>query len=100
MSSCMVAFSNFGLPVNCIAADILRTEDGILVEHWDVIQDEVTLKQSKSHGMGTVKCGGFYASHFQITLPRTPGFNGRTTDLMGCPVATSTWSMTWAAHKP
>jgi predicted SnoaL-like aldol condensation-catalyzing enzyme len=28
-------FSNFGLPVNWIAADIRRIEDGILVEHWD-----------------------------------------------------------------
>jgi predicted SnoaL-like aldol condensation-catalyzing enzyme len=41
-------FSNFGLPVNWIAADILRIEDGILVEHWDVIQDEATEQQSKS----------------------------------------------------
>ena len=41
-------FSNFGLPVNWIAADIVRIEDGVLVEHWDVIQDEVTQEQSKS----------------------------------------------------
>ena len=41
-------FSNFGLPVNWIAADILRIKDGILVEHWDVIQDEATQEQSKS----------------------------------------------------
>jgi len=41
-------FSNFGLPVNWIAADILRIENGILVEHWDVIQDEVTRESSKS----------------------------------------------------
>lgn len=41
-------FSNFGLPVNWIAADILRVQDGILVEHWDVIQDEATEQQSKS----------------------------------------------------
>ena len=41
-------FSNFGLPVNWIAADILRTKDGILLEHWDVIQDEATEEQSKS----------------------------------------------------
>ena len=41
-------FSNFGLPLNWIAADILRIEDGILVEHWDVIQDEATQEQSKS----------------------------------------------------
>jgi predicted SnoaL-like aldol condensation-catalyzing enzyme len=41
-------FSGFGLPVNWIAADILRIENGILVEHWDVIQDEATQEQSKS----------------------------------------------------
>ncbi len=41
-------FSNFGLPVNWIAADILRIKDGILVEHWDAIQDEATEEQSKS----------------------------------------------------
>jgi predicted SnoaL-like aldol condensation-catalyzing enzyme len=28
-----------GLPVNWIAAAILRIENGILVEHWDVIQE-------------------------------------------------------------
>jgi predicted SnoaL-like aldol condensation-catalyzing enzyme len=41
-------FSNIGLPVNWIAADIVRLKDGILVEHWDVIQDEATGQQSKS----------------------------------------------------
>src|SRR6266568_2054186 len=41
-------FSGFGAPVNWIAADILRIEDGVLVEHWDVIQDEATVEQSKS----------------------------------------------------
>jgi predicted SnoaL-like aldol condensation-catalyzing enzyme len=41
-------FSGFGASVNWIAADILRIEDGILVEHWDVIQDEATEEQSKS----------------------------------------------------
>src|ERR1700730_3754487 len=41
-------FSNFGLPVNWIAVDIVRIEDGILVEHWDVIQDEATKAESKS----------------------------------------------------
>jgi len=41
-------FSNFGLPVNWIAADILRIQNGIFVEHWDVIQDEATEDQSKS----------------------------------------------------
>ena len=41
-------FSGFGQPTNWIAADILRIRDGILVEHWDVIQDEATKEQSKS----------------------------------------------------
>ena len=41
-------FSGFGQPVNWIAADILRINDGLLVEHWDVIQDEATRESSKS----------------------------------------------------
>jgi predicted SnoaL-like aldol condensation-catalyzing enzyme len=41
-------FSNFGLPANWIAADILRIENGQLAEHWDVIQDEATRESSKS----------------------------------------------------
>ena len=41
-------FSGFGAPSNWIAADILRIQNGILVEHWDVIQDEATQEQSKS----------------------------------------------------
>ena len=41
-------FSGFGSPVNWIAADILHIVDSILVEHWDVIQDEATEEQSKS----------------------------------------------------
>jgi predicted SnoaL-like aldol condensation-catalyzing enzyme len=41
-------FSGFGAPVNWIATDIVRIQNGILVEHWDVIQDEATEEQSKS----------------------------------------------------
>ena len=41
-------FSGFGAPMNWIAADIVRIQDGTLVEHWDVIQDEATEEQSKS----------------------------------------------------
>jgi len=41
-------YSNIGLPVNWIVTDIVRIKDGILVEHWDVIQDEATREQSKS----------------------------------------------------
>ena len=41
-------FSGFGAPVNWIAADIVRIKDGLLIEHWDVIEDEATRAQSKS----------------------------------------------------
>lgn len=41
-------FSGFGLPVNWIVADILRIENGLLAEHWDVIQDEASPETSKS----------------------------------------------------
>ena len=41
-------FSGMGLPVNWIAADIVRIENSVLAEHWDVIQDEATEGQSKS----------------------------------------------------
>jgi predicted SnoaL-like aldol condensation-catalyzing enzyme len=41
-------FSGFGAPVNWIAADVVRMQDGGLVEHWDVIQDEAPEEQSKS----------------------------------------------------
>jgi predicted SnoaL-like aldol condensation-catalyzing enzyme len=39
--------SGFGQPVNWIAADIVRIKDGVLVEHWDVIQDEATRRTSE-----------------------------------------------------
>ena len=33
---------------NWIVVDIVRIENGVLAEHWDVIQDEATRKSSKS----------------------------------------------------
>ena len=41
-------FTNIGQPANWIAADIVRIEDGLLAEHWDVIQDEATREESRS----------------------------------------------------
>jgi predicted SnoaL-like aldol condensation-catalyzing enzyme len=41
-------FSNVGQPADWIVADVVRIEDGLLSEHWDVIQDEATAEQSKS----------------------------------------------------
>ena len=40
-------FSDVGQPANWIVADIVRIKDGVLAEHWDVIQDEATREQSK-----------------------------------------------------
>jgi predicted SnoaL-like aldol condensation-catalyzing enzyme len=31
-----------------VVVDIVKVKDGVLVEHWDVIQDEATRKNSKS----------------------------------------------------
>ena len=41
-------FSGNGRPAAWVAADIVRIEDGRLVEHWDVLQDEATQTESKS----------------------------------------------------
>jgi predicted SnoaL-like aldol condensation-catalyzing enzyme len=41
-------FWNVGQPANWIVADIVRIENGLLAEHWDVIQDEATREESKS----------------------------------------------------
>jgi len=41
-------FSGHGRPKNWIAADIVRIVDGVLAEHWDVIEDEVSRTESKS----------------------------------------------------
>jgi predicted SnoaL-like aldol condensation-catalyzing enzyme len=41
-------FSGLGTPAAWIVVDILRIENGVLAEHWDVIQDEATQEQSKS----------------------------------------------------
>jgi NAD(P)-dependent dehydrogenase (short-subunit alcohol dehydrogenase family) len=48
---CVIAhgrFSGIGRPAAWIAADVVRFEDGLLAEHWDVLQDEATQKQSVS----------------------------------------------------
>ena len=41
-------FSGIGQPVNWVVVDILRIENSLLAEHWDVIQDEATRESSKS----------------------------------------------------
>jgi len=41
-------FSGTGRPRNWIAADVVRVADGMLAEHWDVLQDEATKAESRS----------------------------------------------------
>lgn len=41
-------FSGHGLPRSWIVADIVLIQNGLLVEHWDVIQDEASATESKS----------------------------------------------------
>jgi predicted SnoaL-like aldol condensation-catalyzing enzyme len=41
-------FSGLGLPANWIVVDIVRLENGVLAEHWDVVEDEATRETSVS----------------------------------------------------
>jgi predicted SnoaL-like aldol condensation-catalyzing enzyme len=41
-------FSGMGRPRSWIAADVVRIADGVLAEHWDVLQDEAAREESKS----------------------------------------------------
>jgi len=41
-------FSGHGRPRAWIAADVCRIANGVLAEHWDVLQDEATKAESKS----------------------------------------------------
>jgi predicted SnoaL-like aldol condensation-catalyzing enzyme len=41
-------FSGIGLPAPWIAADFVRMEDGLLKEHWDIIEDEASREASAS----------------------------------------------------
>jgi predicted SnoaL-like aldol condensation-catalyzing enzyme len=64
-------FSDFGLPVNWIAADIVRIKDGVLVEHWDVIQDEATREHSKRSPHVRRHVPDLCACPINTTVPRT-----------------------------
>jgi predicted SnoaL-like aldol condensation-catalyzing enzyme len=41
-------FSGTGRPISWIAADVVRVADGMLAEHWVVLQDEATKAESQS----------------------------------------------------
>jgi predicted SnoaL-like aldol condensation-catalyzing enzyme len=73
-------FWNVGQPANWIVADIVRIEDGLLAEHWDVIQDEATADESQS-GLPDIR------RH----LPH-PGLKSRTAER---PPSSSVNRLTW-----
>lgn len=52
-------FSGHGLPRSWVVADIVLVKNGLLMEHWDVIQDEATAAESKS---GLPMFGSAFAS--------------------------------------
>jgi predicted SnoaL-like aldol condensation-catalyzing enzyme len=41
-------FSGHGQPAPWIVVDTVRVRDGVLVEHWDVVEDEVSREDSVS----------------------------------------------------
>src|SRR5258706_11901085 len=41
-------FINNGRPRPWVAGDVIRVANGLIVEHWDTLQDEVTREESKS----------------------------------------------------
>ena len=41
-------YSGLGRQANWIVVDLIRMQDGVLAEHWDVIEDEATRAQSAS----------------------------------------------------
>jgi predicted SnoaL-like aldol condensation-catalyzing enzyme len=56
-------FSGFGAPVNWVAADILRIEDGVLVEHWESSRT----RRLKSNPRAAGRCS---ATRFRCTGDR------------------------------
>ena len=42
--------SGIGRPVNWVVVDIVRIENGLIAEHWDVIQDEATQSLRRAGG--------------------------------------------------
>lgn len=59
-------FSGHGRPRSWVAADIVRIANGLLVEHWDVLQDEATRAESQS---GRPMFGCHFAADANHALP-------------------------------
>src|ERR1700726_4183655 len=68
-------FSGNGRPSARIAADIVRFEDGLLAEHWDVLQDEAN--QAKSP-RGLPMVGSRFPSTCSTSTQNSPTRNSPT----------------------
>src|ERR1700730_15600597 len=55
-------FSGIGQPVNWVVVDILRIENGLIAEHWDVIQDEATRESTQMAAAPAIPLGHVNAS--------------------------------------
>jgi len=71
-------FSGTGRPRNWIAADIVRIKDGVLAEHWDVLQDEAMRHESQS---GLPMFGTKFAPRSSFHMCRQADSNSRATFL-------------------
>jgi predicted SnoaL-like aldol condensation-catalyzing enzyme len=68
-------FTGNGQPRPLIAADVFRIADDLLVEHWDVLQSEVTKEESKS---GLPMFGTSFAEPRTIVAPLYDALNQPT----------------------
>ena len=81
-------FTGDGRPRAWIAADIVRVADGVLAEHWDVLQDEATRQESKS---GLPMFGDRFpdttaaAAQLQLTVETVKGIVGPLYDALNQP---------------
>jgi predicted SnoaL-like aldol condensation-catalyzing enzyme len=71
-------YSNIGQPVDWVV-DIVRVPDGLLAEHWDVIQDEATRETSRS---GLPMFGDYFPDwtaipHSTVSRPICPALTAR-----------------------
>ena len=59
-------------PVNWIGVDILRIADGVLAEHWDVLQDEATAQIPRA----VCRCSATASSSRTAYLRRKESIDG------------------------
>jgi hypothetical protein len=62
-------FSGLGPSAKGIVVDIVRIENGLLADHWDVIEDEVTREKSASGQPMFGEASLLMISHQEICAP-------------------------------